>query len=738
MIYSSIRSAIQQAVYHIIDPLVNGALKIGITPNIVTTFGLIGNIAGAAMVVYSALYAPADDYSLMGWAGVVMLFSSVMDMVDGYMARKSGKVTVFGAFYDSVLDRYSELITLAALSFYFMQTAHPWAAIITLCSLTGSLMVSYTRARAEGLDVECKVGLMQRPERVVLTISGMMLCGIMQGVLTFSSLWFVIFTQFIIALLSNITAMHRIMHVKDKLTLAAIVLLPFPALGQTIFEDAGNGIEVKTEIQGSFSDGNTPLWLNANKYGLSSLSPSNGYLRVGAERLAENDSARLWRFGYGADVAVPVSYTSKFILQQLYAEFQYKLGSLTIGQREQPMQILNNELSSGAQTLGKNARPVPQVRLALRDYFCFLNRWVGVKGHISYGWLTDGAFQESFAAPGQLYAKNVLYHEKSAFLRVGKPESFPLTFELGLEMATQFGGTAYNVSNWGVMQTVKGESGFSGYWHALVPGGADTTDGDYNNASGNHLGSWVARLSWEEDSWKFSAYLDHFFEDHSAMYHLNHDGFGEKEEHTKKVQNRWLLYDFKDMLLGVELNLKHFKPVNNIVVEYLNSTYQSSPIYHDHTYNISDHIAGKDNYYNHNIYGGWMHWGQVIGNPLYRSAIYNDDGTLTIKDNRTRAFHLGISGDPHSGIHYRFLLSAQKGWGTYDAPYDYPQYNTSMLVEVGLNSRLFTCLERKKESTSFQQFLRGLSLRLAYGFDRGRILGDNSGMQVTIGYHTSL
>lgn len=732
MTYSSIRNSIQRAVYAVIDPLVGGALAIGITPNMVTTLGMLGNVAGAALVVYAAINAAPGDYSLIGWAGLVIILSSVLDMVDGYMARKGGKESRFGAFYDSVLDRYSELFTLAALSFYFVATGHHWAAVITYASLIGSLMVSYTRARAEGLQAECKVGLMQRPERVVLTVAGMLLCGMLQGVFSFSSLWFVIATQAIIAFFSNITAIHRIVHVKGQLLLACL-FLSLPLAAQTMFDEADEGIDIKTEVQGSFSSGNTPLWLNANKYGLSSLKSSNGYLRVGAERLAANDSARLWRFGYGADVAVPVGYTSKFIIQQLYAEFQYKLGTLTIGQREQPMQMLNNELSSGEQTFGRNARPVPQVRLAMLDYFRFLHGWVGIKGHISYGWCTDGGFQESFAAPGMQYAKNVLYHEKSGFLRIGKPETFPLTLELGLEMAAQFGGTAYNINNWGTIETVKGNSGFSGYWHALVPGGADATDGGYDNAAGNQLGSWMARLKWEKETWSISAYMDHFFEDHSAMFHLNKDGYGEKEDHKKVVRNRWLLYDFKDMLLGVELHLKRFKPLNSVVMEYLNSTYQSSPIYHDHTYNISDHIAGNDNYYNHTVYGSWSHWGQVVGNPLYRSPIYNTDGTLMVKNNRTRAFHLGLSGDPYRAVHYRLLLSAQKGWGTYAAPLDYPEYNTSLLIEATVGGEVL-----KMADTPAHEWIKGMMVRLAYGLDRGRLLGDNSGFQITIGYHKRL
>lgn len=215
-IYSSLRDGIQQIVYKIINPGVVMAVKAGITPNVVTTLGLLGNIAGAALLVYAALSANSD-YVLIGWAGVVIILSSIMDMVDGYMARTTNMCSVFGAFYDSVLDRYCELVTLSGLAFYFMHFSYPWAAVITFLSLIGSIMVSYVRARAEGLDLECKVGLMQRPERIVVTVLGMLLTGFLDGVVPFDSIWFVIASQAVIALFANFTAFHRILHVKNQL-----------------------------------------------------------------------------------------------------------------------------------------------------------------------------------------------------------------------------------------------------------------------------------------------------------------------------------------------------------------------------------------------------------------------------------------------------------------------------------------------------------------------------------------
>ena len=203
-------------VYKIIDPAVRGLVRVGVTPNVVTTLGLIGNIFGVALIVWSAMQGELTDRTWIGIAGMVIILSSVLDMVDGYMARTAGMCTTFGAFYDSVLDRYCELLTLSALAFYLMTSGWLVEAVITFLSIIGSIMVSYVRARAEGLGLECKVGLMQRPERVVLTVVGMLLC-FLQPWVEFDALWFVVVTQTVIAVMSNITAFHRILHVKKQL-----------------------------------------------------------------------------------------------------------------------------------------------------------------------------------------------------------------------------------------------------------------------------------------------------------------------------------------------------------------------------------------------------------------------------------------------------------------------------------------------------------------------------------------
>ena len=142
-----------------------------------------------------------------------------------------------------------------------------------------------------------------------------------------------------------------------------------------------DSLQYRMEIQATLSSGDhTPLWLNANKYGLSSLKTSNGFVRGALQRPLSADDGRKWGFGYGADLAVAAGFTSTLVVQQAYVEGRWLKGVLTVGAKEQPMELKNQELSTGSQTLGINARPVPQVRLALPDYWTIphTRNWLAV------------------------------------------------------------------------------------------------------------------------------------------------------------------------------------------------------------------------------------------------------------------------------------------------------------------------------------------------------------------------
>lgn len=209
------RDFLQRVIYNVINPIVKGMIRVGITPNMITTIGLLGNVAAAVLLLYGGVECPGD-LSYVGWGGSIILFSGLFDMMDGRVARLSGQSSVFGALYDSVLDRYSELITLFGISYWLILSGYLWGSVLTFLALMGSLMVSYVRARAEGLDIECKVGLMQRPERVVVTAVACILAGVLQGK-DFDSTLIVVGAMALIALLANLTAVWRILHCRKQL-----------------------------------------------------------------------------------------------------------------------------------------------------------------------------------------------------------------------------------------------------------------------------------------------------------------------------------------------------------------------------------------------------------------------------------------------------------------------------------------------------------------------------------------
>lgn len=457
------------------------------------------------------------------------------------------------------------------------------------------------------------------------------------------------------------------------------------------------------QLEGNLTSSNsqTPLWLNANKHGLSSLSQNNGYLCAGIMSPIETDSTRHWKTGYGLDVALAYNHTSSFIIQQLYADIQYKKVRISIGSKERPMEFKNNILSSGSQTFGINARPIPQICIELPEYISLdRGHWIGIKGHFGYGIMTDGSWQKDYSKPH--YIKQALYHSKAGYLRIGNENKFPLVFEGGLEMACLFGGNFYSLQSDGHYAKEALPQGFSSFFKAIYGGGSDPGEGIYANAGGNTVGSWLASITYHFPTWKLRAYYDHYFEDHSQMF---------------------LEYGlWKDGLWGLEVTFPKNKVISSLVAEFLSTKDQSGPIYHDHTPEISDQISARDDYYNHYLYNGWQHWGQAIGNPLYTSPLYRNDHTLEFTGNRFKSYHIGLSGNPTGVINYRLLYSYQENWGTYLHPFANKRYNNSLLAEITYSP---THLPWNIKS-------KGWSITAAYGMDHGHLIGNHQGMQITL------
>ncbi len=216
--------------YNLLNPLIGLLEKTGITPNQITTIGFLLNVVSAVILIVGAEKGNRGDYHYITWFGISLLFAGVFDMLDGQLARRLNKMTKFGALFDSVIDRYSELIMFFGISYYLASHHYFLSAVFAFIAMIGSIMVSYVRARAEGLNVECKVGLMQRPERI-LTLG---ISAILYGIVTYFSgnfkfeveyLSFPLFENisiftipiFIMAILTNMTAAQRLLHCKNEM-----------------------------------------------------------------------------------------------------------------------------------------------------------------------------------------------------------------------------------------------------------------------------------------------------------------------------------------------------------------------------------------------------------------------------------------------------------------------------------------------------------------------------------------
>ena len=175
-----------------------------LTPNAISIVGFVLNLAAAVLVTQRLFFL----------AGVAFIVGSIMDTLDGRYSRMSGKGTLFGAFLDSTLDRVEEGIVLAAVAGYFAVRGDDFAAAMCVVAVLGSLMVSYTRARAEALGVECKVGLATRPVRVVILSIGLVFArGASLG--DFELLAPAIY---VLAALTTLTVIQRVWHVRGELS----------------------------------------------------------------------------------------------------------------------------------------------------------------------------------------------------------------------------------------------------------------------------------------------------------------------------------------------------------------------------------------------------------------------------------------------------------------------------------------------------------------------------------------
>ena len=451
------------------------------------------------------------------------------------------------------------------------------------------------------------------------------------------------------------------------------------------------------ETVASFAGGdNTPFWLVSNKHGLGSPVFNNGYIRGEIFKPIEKQTRFDW--GFGADLTGGWNLPAAFAIRQLYGEIHYRGLYLSLGSKNFKNEYNDPGLSSGDLLVSGNAMAIPQLRVGTNGFVPFWGTkgWFSVKAYLSYGMFTDSHWMKNWVAPGSDWNSDVLYCSRGFWFRVGNVKKYPLTLDIGIEMATQFGGTIFKDRHY-----IKMPTGFKDWVKAFIPyaGSAETPESDQSNVQGNMNGEYNVAVTWNPTpEWNVSAYFEHYFEDHSQMtfeYGL-----------------------WKDGLWGLKITFPENRFISKFLYEYIGTSDQTGAVYHDSTPEIPEQISGRDGYYTHYLYGAWQNWGMTIGTPLAISPIYNRSHRLTLYNTRFIANHFGLEGSPAHFIKWKALFTFSRNWGTYILPLPKRMDNFSGIIEI------------KGELPKRE----GWFAKVALAWDYGELLGNNFGGMISLGY----
>ena len=523
-----------------------------------------------------------------------------------------------------------------------------------------------------------------------------------------------------------------------RYNIVIVICAVFSAICLRAYPQDDDNIKYFVGLNSIFSAGDyVPYWLTANRQGISSVDENCGYARLGAS-VSKPFKNSDYSWVVAVDMVAGYNQERTVRMQQAYVDLSWRWLNLSLGKKERAGELQTRstiaslaanevasllpqtqisslqELGTGGLAYSGNSSPVPQARLEIPYYVSVprTNDWLKVKGHLAYGFFTDGGFQEDFTQGNQYtrYAKNVLYHSKALFIRVGKPQKFPLSFEGGLEMFSQFGGDIYMHGKGKIVSMPKGPME---YLKAFVPlsGGDDTPDTEQTNISGNQLGNWHLAITLHSKPADVTLYGQHYFEDFSQLFFF--------EYQTDRTGDRNLIYyPWKDILLGINIrNKSAILPfVSNVCYEYLSTYNQSGAGYNDPGPFFKEQMDGLDNYYNHGIYSGWHNYGMGMGNPLVFSPVYNKNGSMFFAGNRLKAHKVGVNGGFGSKtmLVYKLQYTYSENWGTYINPFANKRYTTSLLADISL------LCERG-----------GWAAAVSFAYDKSNWLGENMGVMLS-------
>ena len=499
---------------------------------------------------------------------------------------------------------------------------------------------------------------------------------------------------------------------KYKLLTFAFCFLCYETWGQEV-----NGTHMTFDLSTETSVGTgdyTAYQLVTNRHHALSTRPNTAYLR-GAINL-ELALSKNFMLSGAVDAIASVHADHKMYLQQCYANLDYqKTFFLEIGSREEKPVLRDDLLSSGSFVKGTNAKPIPQIHFGTKDFWTipYTKDWLQVNFDFGYGKFMDSGYREDRYLEASdvnlMYTTGAFYHQKHLYFRTNPKKRIFVT--AGIQHVAQFGGTNYQKEEGrGKREDVvakKKPANLKAMWNVVLPLG----DNNYYDDEaledwiyGNHLGLMTVQLGWNiNEQHQVQVYYDDIFEDGSGM----------------RKSNGW------DGLWGVEYenHAAGKQYIRGVVAEFFQTTNQSGPLHwdaNDHPEpirsQITDKVFGDDNYYNHMFYDSFVHYGMTPGNALITSPIYNKDGYTRYRDNRIKAWHLGINGEITDHLSYVVKGSYREGWGTYQIPLAEKHHSFDAMLQGIYN-------------TGPWQF------GAAFAFDKGNIYGDCSTFNIKIGYH---
>lgn len=447
--------------------------------------------------------------------------------------------------------------------------------------------------------------------------------------------------------------------------------------------------------------------LTANRHHVLGTRANTAYLR-GAINIEHSLGKDLLLSG-SVDAIASIHGNHKTYLQQCYANLSYKSFFIEAGSRERHQLVRDDLLSTGSFVNGTNAKPIPRIHFGTNGFWTvpFTKDWLQINFDFGYGKAMDSKYREDMFHNHNInnsYTTGIYYHQKHFYFRTNPTKHFFAV--VGLEHAVQFGGTNYAYVD-GILKAKKKPTNLKAFWNAIFAKG----DASYfeNDAMedwtyGNHVGLMTYQIGWNIDKQhQLQAYLDNPFEDGSGI----------------RKGNGW------DGLWGLQYTNKSSEKqfIRGAVFEYFQTTNQSGPLHWDSgdypepvRSQITELVVGDDNYYNHMLYNSYSHYGMTPGNPLIPSPIYNNDGYTSYRDNRIKAWHLGINGEITNHLSYLVKGSYQEGWGTYSLPLSNKHHSFDAMIQ-GIYD------------------IGSWNFSAAYAFDKGNIYGDCNTFNIKIGYH---